>query len=244
VAQLGNRPRTGREETGSLSIADGKGKKGLAWLWALVALAVLALIAAATLFLLARNAWDEGDKSGIDLTNDPSRSGEATDDAASDERSSDDDGSSTADTDGSAGTGSGATTPTTAGAGGPGTGGAAADASLISGGQALLPVPAGGLAAYSGQAAEATSVAVESVISDEGFWVGDSADQRVFVRLVTGGAESPVQIERGRRVSFSGTVTPNPADLSTLGITAEEGADLLMQQGQYIDVQLGDIRQS
>ncbi len=225
-------------EPGAVSVGDpeGRRKRGLAWLWALLA---LALIAAAAVFLLARNAWDEGDDSGLDLTNDPSRSGEDADDASTDERSSDE---------GDVGDGSGAvSTPTTAdaGSGETGSGGdsPASDSPLTSNGEALLPLPAEGLAAYAGQPAEAKSVAVESVVSDEGFWVGANAQDRVFVRLVTAGAESPVQIQPGRRVSFTGTVTPNPPDVSTLGVTPDEGADLLTQQTHHIEVQLSDIQQ-
>ncbi len=244
---------TERRASGAHSLGDDAGgrRKGLAWLWALLA---LALIAAAALFLLARNAWDEGDDAGIDLTNEPSRSGEDADDATTDERGSGDAGddqggtgapSTTANGGSSATTDAGSVTTragptTTAVEGGDGAG---ADSSLTADGEALLPLPAAGLAASSGQTAQATSVVVESVVSDEGFWVGDSADERVFVRLNTGGAESPVQIEKGSRVSFTGTVTPTPADVSTFGITPEEGADLLTEQGQYIAVELDDIQQ-
>ena len=224
---------------GAVSVGDTEGgeKKGLAWLWALLA---LALIAAAAVFLLARNAWDEGDDSGLDLTNDPSRSGEDADNPSTDERSSDQ---------GDVGDGSGAVSPPTsadAGSGETASGVGEAPASvspLTSNGDALLPLPAEGLVASAGQPAEAKSVVVESVVSDEGFWVGDSAEERVFVRLVTAGAESPVQIEPGRRVSFTGTVTPNPPDVSTIGVTPDEGAALLTQQAHHIEVQLSDIQQ-
>jgi hypothetical protein len=100
------------------------------------------------------------------------------------------------------------------------------------------------LAAYADQPAEATSAPVESVVSDEGFWVGTSAEDRIFVRLVTGGAESPVQVEAGRPISFSGTVTTNPPDVETaFGVTAAEGAALLTQQGHHIEVPVAELRQ-
>ena len=260
------------EQVGSVSLRPG-GTPRRGWVLGLVPLLLLGLLAAAVVLLLARNAWDEGDEAGIDLRNDPSPSGEAADDPATDE---DEDSGSSATAGATAPTVAGAAAPTTAtaptatsptataptataptapAAGGPsgagtkssggsgGVGAAASAAPLTSGGTALLPLPAGGLGAYSGAPAEARSVTVESVVSDEGFWVGDSPTERVFVRLVTGGIESPVGIEAGRTVSFTGTVTPNPADVGTLGVTAEEGAGLLSKQGQHIEVPLGQIRQ-
>jgi hypothetical protein len=215
-----------RRREGAVSVGGGQApkKKGLAWLWILLALAVLAAV---VLFLLSRNAWDEGDDDGLDLTNDSSRSGEEVDDSSTDERDPTDGGANDDGGDGAA--------PTTADSGSSPTtqpSGSAADAPLTANGQALLPVPA-----------EATSVMVESVVSDEGFWVGENARERVFVRLRTGGAESPVQIEPGRMVSFTGAVTENPPDVSTFGVDADEGAAQLTEQGQHIEVALGDIRQ-
>lgn len=290
---MATQPETSpRRQAGAYTAGDDGGgrKKGLAWL---VPLLLLALLAAAGLFLLARNAWDEGDKSGIDLTNDRSASGEAKDDPTTDERGggngdagsattdagsattdagspTTDAGSATTDGGGSSATTASGGSPTTASGGSPttaagsgtttaggtpttaaGSGTTAAGGGsgtpraspLVSEGKALLPLPADGLASSTGKSAQGTSVVVESVVSDEGFWVGDSPEQRVFVRLNTGGAESPVQIAKGRKVSFTGKVTLTPADVSTFGVTAGEGDDLLKKQGQYIAVGLNDIKQ-
>ena len=216
IDQRGRRPRAG-----AVSLGGGEApprKKGLAWLWILLALAIAAAL---VLFLLFRNAWDEGDSGGLDLSNDPSPSGEA-----------------------SAEGGGGADVTSTTGAGpARGNGNAATEAPLTADGRALLPLPAGGLAAFNARPVEAKSVLVESVVSDEGFWVGDNAEQRIFIRLRTGGAESPVEIEPGRPVSFTGVVTTNPPDVSTLGLSPEEGADQLTAQGHHIEVPLSDIQQ-
>ena len=223
--------------TGSTSAGgERRRKRGLGWLWALLALAA---IAALVIFLIARNAGDEGDDDGnLDTTNEESSSGEGGDDPATDERSGGD---------GSGGAGDWATETTAGGGGGGGEGAgqpAAGGSPLTSEGASLLPVPASGLAAYAGQPADATSAPVESVVSDEGFWVGNSTEDRVFVRLVTGGAESPVQVAAGRPISFSGTVTANPPDVeSAFGVTAAEGAALLTQQGHHIEVPVGGLRQ-
>ncbi len=50
-------------------------------------------------------------------------------------------------------------------------------------------------------------------------------------------AKVPFQVQAGQTVSFEGTVTQNPSDLEgELGVTAEEGADMLRQQGGHIEV--------
>lgn len=55
---------------------------------------------------------------------------------------------------------------------------------------------------------------VESVVADEGFWVGDGPGMRVFVRLTpearNSSGESPFQVEAGQTIELEGTVTGRP----------------------------------
>jgi hypothetical protein len=109
----------------------------------------------------------------------------------------------------------------------------------VDGGTGLLPLPAEGLAAFAGKTAEGRGVIVESVVADEGFWVGDAAS-RIFVHLSdqakASAGESPFQVRAGQRVDFTGTVTPNPADVGDLGVTAREGAEQLRSQGHHLEL--------
>ena len=111
--------------------------------------------------------------------------------------------------------------------------GGEAAGTVDAGGTALLPVPQSGLAAYSGQDVTGTSVPVESVVSDEGFWVGESQQDRVFVQLDVSG-ESPFKVTAGQTVSFAGVLRELSGDPLTVGVTDPEGASMLKQQGQYI----------
>jgi hypothetical protein len=129
--------------------------------------------------------------------------------------------------------------------------GAAADAAggtLTAGGTDLLALSAaagsgGGLSRYSGQQAEGRGVTVESVPADEGFWVGTGAQERVWVQLTGAAGESPFEVEAGDRVSFAGSVTAHPEGFAEeIGVTVEEGADLLQAQGQHIEVPRAELQ--
>lgn len=114
---------------------------------------------------------------------------------------------------------------------------------IEAGGDSLFPLSDElALSQYSGETVEANSVNVLSVVSDEGFWVGQSEDQRVFVRLAESGESGP-NVQPGDRVSFSGTVVENDQNfVESRGITEEEGAQLLERQGHHINVELQNFQ--
>ena len=61
----------------------------------------------------------------------------------------------------------------TAGAPGEGAG------TLTAEGQPILPAPGGSLGQYGGKAVQANAVTVQSVVADEGMWLGSSEQDRV-----------------------------------------------------------------
>ncbi len=134
------------------------------------------------------------------------------------------------------------TTPAAAGAG-------SATGRLLAGGQPVLPLsgtgPVGALGRFTGQAATAEGVPVQSVPADEGFWVGNSTTDRVWVQLA-GAGESGYTVKPGDRVSFTaGKVVPTgPAFAGQVGVNTAEGAAQLTAQGQHISVAKGDLRLS
>jgi hypothetical protein len=94
----------------------------------------------------------------------------------------------------------------------------------------------GGLATFAGAQATGTAV-VQSVVSDEGFWVGASPEQRVFVFLTPeargSGGESPFQVVAGQTIEVIGTVTP--VDRSYVeNVSPEEGAEQLAAQAYFV----------
>ncbi|HZG94584.1 MAG TPA: hypothetical protein VEZ46_07715 [Mycobacteriales bacterium] len=212
--------RERRPGAGAVS-ATGQRHHGLGWLpWLLLGL--LALLALLT-FLLVRNVGDEGDRSGVDTTND--RAGSTAGQSGT----------------GQTGTGQAAVSPTTGPAGtGDTAAGAAGAAALTSGGKDLLAASAGkaGLEAYAGKEAVGRAVEVQSVVANEGFWVGSSERERVFVFLTpearNSEGESPFQVKAGQQVNLTGSVDKLPSDLTPFGVDKSEGADQLRRQGSYV----------
>jgi hypothetical protein len=100
----------------------------------------------------------------------------------------------------------------------------------------------GGLASLAGQQVTGTQVPVESVVADEAFWVGPSADERVLVFIADAGGESGVDVDAGDTVSFTGTLEPVGGDFAAnAGIDAAEGADDVVAQDHYISAEQVEI---
>jgi hypothetical protein len=121
--------------------------------------------------------------------------------------------------------------------GGPPPAAPAVPATLSVGGARLLPAAqVGSLRTYAGKTAVAREVPVQSVVADEGFWVGAGAGQRVWVQLLTPG-ESTVRVRPGQLASFTADVVRAPADFpARAGLSAAEGAADLRTTGVYLRV--------
>ncbi len=190
-------------------------KKRPAWLWLLMGLLGLA----ASLLLLSQlGGNDDPDTTGLAS---PSSTVSATGTASA----SSDDATARASSDGASATATGA----------------ADGGSLTADGTALLPLASaaatdGSLVKYQDMAAHGKSVRVESVPADEGFWVGTSDTDRVYIQL-TGTSESGFTVKPGDIVTFTGQVAANGADFPAKeGVEAAEGADLLTAQAVHIQV--------
>ena len=191
-------------------------RKYPAWLIPLIALLVLAVL----LLLLLRNCGGDSDASSTAVTTTTAATPAAT-------------ATINPTTDPAATTP--ATTPATAGSG---------QGTITAGGQPLLPLADatkigvnGDLSAYTATNATATAVEVQSVPADEGFWVGSSPSDRVWVQLTGKAGESPYTVKKGDLVSFTGTVAKNTAGFAkAAGVTDAEGKKLLTAQGQHITV--------
>ena len=126
---------------------------------------------------------------------------------------------------------------------------AAGQGSLTADGTSLLPVaqgagPNGELTFQVGKTATAQGVLVQSVPADEGFWVGTSETERVWVQL-SGIDESGYVVQQGDRVDFTGQVTAHDPGFATqVGVDAAEGADQLDQQAAHIEVAKSQLRRS
>ena len=100
----------------------------------------------------------------------------------------------------------------------------------------LLALSAGSLLPRVGDDVRGT-VPVESVVADEGFWVGDD-DARVYVHLsaaARGGGESEATIDADDVVSLTGEVAAvADAEEDVAGVTVDEGRDELLAQGALV----------
>lgn len=125
---------------------------------------------------------------------------------------------------------------------GPGSG------ALTAGSTSLLPVaaiagPNGELTSQVGQQATSTGATVQSVPADEGFWVGTSETDRVWVQLTGGAGESGYTVKPGDRVDFTGQVIAHDAGFAEqVGVDAAEGAEQITQQGAHIEVVKSELR--
>ena len=207
---------------------DNDRKKRPAWLWLL-----LGLLGVAAVLLLLSQCGNNDDRAATGTAPGSTASASTTGSAPS--------VSTTA-----SATGEAADTPTdaniAAGGVGPASDGAAGGGTLTADGTALLPLATaaatdGSLAKYKDQSAAGKGVRVQSVPADEGFWVGTSDKDRVWVQL-TGTSESGYTVKAGDVVTFTGQVTANTADFpAKVGVEAAEGADQLTTQGVHILVQ-------
>jgi RNA polymerase sigma factor (sigma-70 family) len=106
----------------------------------------------------------------------------------------------------------------------------------------VLPTSASRLESHVGKRVRAHAMIVESVPSDEGFWIG-SKGARVFVRLAMHGPrESPIRIEAGERVTFTGTLKRHRSGFARHhGVAEVEGAGELRRSPQHIVVSLSEL---
>ena len=116
---------------------------------------------------------------------------------------------------------------------------------LTSQGRAILPLTGRPpLSQYAGTTVEARGARVQQVGADEGFWVGTSERDRVWVQL-TGTRESGFRVEPGYKVTFAGRMVGNSGNFTQrAGVTPREGAGLLEQQGYHIEVRADRVRLS
>ena len=87
-----------------------------------------------------------------------------------------------------------------------------------------------------------TAVEVQSVPADEGFWIGSSDDNRIWVELTGRPSESPYDVDKGDSVSFTGVVVANPKGFAARsGVVDSEGRRQLTAQGRHIQVDKDDL---
>lgn len=222
MTDSGDRARDAVGSTrGATPVGDTRTKKRPWWLLALIGLLLLGLL----LFGLSRCGGDDEDTASTTTTasTDPSTVATPTQTVSA---SPSDPASASASTSASA-----------SATGAPPAGGGV----LTAGSTNVLPLSAAGVPAtgdlsqFTGQQVTGKGVTVQSVPSDEGFWVGTSATDRVWVQLA-GPGESPFKVQPGQKVDFSGTMTAHTAAFTQqAGVTTAEGAAQLTAQKQHVE---------
>jgi hypothetical protein len=128
---------------------------------------------------------------------------------------------------------------------GAGPGAGLAPGALLAGSMSLFDAvrPGGpGLAPLVGQTASGRAVPVQSVPADEGFWIGTSTSDRVWVQLSTS-EESAVQIVPGQLLDLSGPVVSHGADFAgKAGVPAQDGAEQLTRQAAHLEVDPNQVK--
>jgi hypothetical protein len=116
---------------------------------------------------------------------------------------------------------------------------AGSDAGQLTAGTAkLLPPPSAGLTALVGETATGKDAVVQSVNGNEGFFVGSSATDRVYVEWggdVGEDETSRFQPRKGQRVNLTGPVqAAGPRQLEKLKLSAPD-AELVRSQGAFVN---------
>jgi hypothetical protein len=110
--------------------------------------------------------------------------------------------------------------------------------SLTAGTAQLLPPPAGGLSAQVGETATGKDALVQSVNGNEGFFVGSSTKDRVYVEWggdIGENEASKFQPQKGDKVNLTGPVqAAGPAQLRKLKLS-EADAELVRSQGAFVN---------
>jgi hypothetical protein len=124
------------------------------------------------------------------------------------------------------------------GAGQPGT--------VTAGGASLLGSgTAANLGGSNGEQAVGRAVRVQSVPADEGFWVGTSETDRLWVQLTGTRGESDYTVKAGDIIEFTGTVTSAAEGFAAkVGVSEAEGAAQLTDQGYYVSVPASSVKLS
>lgn len=92
------------------------------------------------------------------------------------------------------------------------------------------------LRALEGEAVTGEGVKVQSVVSDEGFWVGANERKRFFVFLSIEGESGP-RIRGGDVLDLTGELRPVPLDFKDrFGVGKSGDAEQLESQGLYLEV--------
>jgi RNA polymerase sigma factor (sigma-70 family) len=95
---------------------------------------------------------------------------------------------------------------------------------------------------HEGDRAVGKGVRVQSVTSDEGFWIGPKVGDRLWVHL-RGRGESSFQIRSGQSLRFVGEVVRNhPGFVKELQISSEEGSAELRRLRFHINVMRSDLK--
>ncbi len=229
---------------GAHPIAPERDRRKKRPLWLLAATLVILALIALGLILRNRHHNDASSGSGLPVT----ATGSASDtSSASSDPSSTATGTTSPSADATSGSASGsavssasASTSGTATSSSSGAAGGASAGTLTAGGDALLPANGASnddLSSHVGQQSTAEGVHVLSAPANNGFWVGTSTADEVWVQLLLPGLVSPHPVRKGDHVSFTGTVVHNPADFATTaGLTAATGGARLTGQQAHVEV--------
>jgi hypothetical protein len=96
------------------------------------------------------------------------------------------------------------------------------------------------LAALVGTPVTVRDAVVSAVPADEGFWIEDGAGGQLWVQL-TGAGESPVSVEQGATVSFTGMLVATPPGFpDEVGLDAGEGSGELADRAVHVELDQAD----
>ncbi|MBB5851348.1 hypothetical protein ACFQ05_39340 [Amycolatopsis umgeniensis] len=107
---------------------------------------------------------------------------------------------------------------------------------LTADGRDVFPLAQGDLTSFVGKSVSGSAVMVQSVPGPEGFWAGENAADRVWVKLLPSG-DSPVDVKPGQLLDLTGTVVANGDGFAAKErVDGANGAEQLDRQKAHIEV--------
>jgi RNA polymerase sigma factor (sigma-70 family) len=115
---------------------------------------------------------------------------------------------------------------------------------LTVGGKPVSPKELANQARMASALVRGSNVPVMSDLGDEGFWVGEGNQNRIWVEITSARGESQIDVDAHDQVTFVGTVTRHTPRYAESAGVSPPGEAVLRSQIGHIEVKPGDLKKA